>query len=821
MRKSAWSWIGILLAIGSAQGASPQAPETSPSASAHRATFNRYCVTCHNERLQTAGLLIDKLDVENVSAQADVWEKVIRKLRSEAMPPAGMPRPDQATYDALATYLETSIDQTAAANPNPGRPALHRLNRTEYVNAIRDILDLEVDGAALLPADESAAGFDNVAEGLTVSPVLMERYVSAAGRIGRMAVGDRSAGPVFETYTLPRFLMQEDRMSEDLPFGSRGGAAIRHHFPLDGEYVVKIRLQRDFRDRIRGLGEAFELDVRLDGARVKLFPVGGLRMGRSAPVFSTAATGAPEQEHYELTADDVLETRFPAKAGSHVVQVAFLQETFSPEGALQAVNAKPDALPRLEPYDYAEFKGGFPTIHSVAVGGPFNPTGVGDTASRRKIFVCRPATSPATSPVPSKDEEPCATKILSTIARRAYRRPVTNEDMQPLLAFFKTGRARGGFDAGIEMALERVLVGPEFLFRVERDPAGVAPGTAYRLSDLELASRLSFFLWSSVPDDEMLGLAEQGKLREPGVLEQQVRRMLADSRSGSLVTNFASMWLYLRNLRLVNPDPDAFPEFDENLREAFVRETELFFESMLREDRPVRELVDADYTFLNERLARHYGIPNVYGSHFRRVKLNDPARGGLLSQGSILTVTSYANRTAPTIRGKWILENILGAPPPPPPPNVPSLADGKDTRGLTMRQRMELHRANPVCAGCHARMDPLGFALENFDAVGKWRTREGKSEIDPSGALPDGFQFEGPSGLQEALMRKEEEIVGAVTEKLLIYALGRPAQYYDMPSVRSILREAAPSEYRWSALILGIVNSKPFQMRRSQEGKVQ
>ena len=811
MRKSTWNWGGILLAaVGFVHGVSPQAAaQASSPASAHRATFNRYCVTCHNETLKTAGLMIDKLDVENVSAQPEVWERVIRKLRSEAMPPAGMPRPDKATYDALATYLETSIDRAAAAKPNPGRPALHRLNRTEYVNAIRDLLHLEVDGAALLPADESTAGFDNVAEGLTVSPLLMERYVSAAGKIGRMAVGDPSATPVFETYTLPRYLMQEDRMSEDLPFGSRGGAAIRHYFPLDGEYVVRIRLQRDFRDRIRGLGEAFELDVRLDGARVKLFLIGGMKMGRSAPVFSTASTGDSEQEHYELTADDVLETRFQAKAGSHLVQVAFLKETFAPEGALQVVNAKPEALPRLAPYDYAEYKGGFPTIHSVAVGGPFDATGVGDTASRRKLFVCRPANS--------RDEEPCARRILSTIARRAYRRPVTNEDMQPLLAFFKTGRANGGFDAGVEMALERILVGPEFLFRVERDPAGVLPGTAYQLSGLELASRLSFFLWSSIPDDELLSLAEQGKLREPEVLEQQVRRMLADSRSGALVTNFASMWLYLRNLRLANPDPDAFPEFDENLREAFVRETELFFESMLREDRPVADLVNADYTFLNERLARHYGIPNVYGSHFRRVTLSDPARGGLLSQGSILTVTSYANRTAPTIRGKWILENILGAPPPPPPPNVPSLADGKDTRGLTMRQRMEQHRANPVCAGCHARMDPLGFALENFDAVGKWRTREGKSEIDSSGALPDGFEFEGLAGLQEALLTKEEEIVGAVTEKLLIYALGRPVQYFDMPSVRSILREAAPSEYRWSSLIMGIVNSMPFQMRRSQD----
>ncbi|MGH9786669.1 MAG: DUF1592 domain-containing protein [Terriglobia bacterium] len=801
-------WIAIVMA-GSGCLQAQSTPPVESSASPHRAVLNRYCVTCHNETLKTAGLMIDKLDVENVSAQADIWEKVIRKLRSEAMPPVGMPRPDKAAYSALAEYLETSIDRAAAAKLNPGRPALHRLNRAEYVNAVRDLLHLETDGAALLPADESTAGFDNVAEGLTVSPVLMERYVSAAGKVGRMAVGDPSASPVFETYTLPRFLMQEDRMSEDLPFGSRGGAAVRHYFPLDGEYVVRIRLQRDFRDRIRGLGEPFELDVRLDGARVKLFPIGGLKLGKSAPVFSTAATGDSEQEHYELTADDVLEARFQAKAGSRLVQVAFLKETFAPEGALQVVNAKPEALPRLAPYDYAEYKGGFPTIHSVAVGGPFNAAGVGDTASRRRIFICRPTNS--------RDEEPCARRILSTIARRAYRRPVTNEDIQTLLTFFKTGRAGGGFDAGVEMALERILVGPEFLFRVERDPAGGPPGTAYRLSDLELASRLSFFLWSSIPDDELLGLAEQGKLREPGVMEQQVRRMLADFRSNALVTNFASIWLYLRNLRLANPDPDAFPEFDENLREAFARETELFFESMLREDRSVPDLVKADYTFLNERLARHYGIPNVYGSHFRRVKLSDPARGGLLSHSSILTVTSYANRTAPTIRGKWILENILGAPPPPPPPNVPSLQDGKDVQGLTMRQRMELHRANPVCASCHARMDPLGFALENFDAIGRWRTREGKSAIDPSGALPDGFRFEGPAGLREALLTKEEEIVGAVTEKLLIYALGRPVQHYDMPAVRRILREAARSEYRWSSLITGVVSSTPFQMRRSQD----
>ena len=808
------AWIAIALTgAGCIQAASLQSstPADSPGSS-YRAVLNRYCVTCHNEKLKTADLILSKADVESPSVDAPVWEKVVRKLRARAMPPAGAPRPDDTAYTSFANYLETELDRAAAAKLNPGRPAIHRLNRAEYTNAVRDLLALEIDGAAILPADESSNGFDNLGGGLTISPMLMERYLSAAGKVARLAVGDINAQPLFETYDLSRFLFQDDRMSEDLPFASRGGMAIRHQFPLDGDYAIKIRLQRDFRDRIRGLEEPHLLDVRMDGARLKLLTIGGERKGKTAPVYSTAELGDPEQEHYELIADDALEFRFPAKAGTHLVQVAFLKETWAPEGALQYVDAKPEALPRLPLYDYQEYKGGDPTVDSVAIGGPFDPKGLSETPSRRRIFICHPENG--------KDEEACAKKILSAIAHRAYRRPLTDGDIRNLLQFYRDGRkTKAGFEGGIEMALERILVGPEFLFHIERDlqPDGSAPGTAYRISDLELASRLSFFLWSSIPDDQLLDLAERGKLKDGTVLEQQVKRMLADPRSKSLVTNFASEWLYLRNLSGAKPDPDVFPDFDDNLREAFRRETELFFESIIREDRSIVDLLSANYTFVNERLARHYGIPNVYGSHFRRVSLDGESRGGLLSQGSILTVTSYANRTSPTIRGKWVLENILGAPPPPPPPNVPSLKDTKDVRALTMRQRMEQHRANPACAVCHTRMDPLGFAMENFDAIGRWRNVDGKNSIDPSGVLPEGVQFEGPAGLRKVLLSKRDEFASTVTEKLLTYALGREVEYYDQPVIRKILREAASGEYRWSALVFGIVNSTPFQMRRSRQ----
>ena len=813
-------WVGIALAgAGYLQAASqePLSPVTPPAAQ-YRALLNRYCITCHNEKLRTAELVLSKVDVENVSEGAEVWEKVIRKLRAGAMPPPGMPRPDQPAYDSFATYLATALDQAAKAKPNPGRSAAtHRLNRSEYANAIRDLLAMDInaiDIRSLLPADESTYGFDNMADVLSVSPVLLEGYMSAAGKISRLAIGDPSIRPVFETYDLPKFLMQDDRMSEALPFGSRGGIAIRHHFPVDGEYIIRIRLQKDHRDRIRGLAEPHQMDVRLDGARIRLFTVGGEPKGKSAPVFSTAAVGDPEQELYELTADEALEVRFPAKAGTRLVGVAFLKETSVPEGALKYVNSRPESLPRLPLSDLPSYKGGNPAVDSVAIGGPYDAKGPGETPSRRKIFVCRPTGSPEGS----KDEEQCAKKILSALARRAYRRTATEGDIQALISLYKAGRNEGSFEAGIGLALERILVGPEFLFRIERYPENVAPDIAYRISDLELASRLSFFLWSSIPDDQLLDLAERGQLKDPAVLEQQVRRMLDDSRSKALVNNFAALWLSLRNLRSVKPDPDAFPDFDDNLRQAFQQETELFLESTLREDRSVLELLDADYTFVNERLARHYQIPNIYGSHFRRVTLSDEERGGLLGHGSILTVTSYANRTSPVLRGKWVLENILGTPPPPPPPNVPSLPDrGKDGKNLTVRQRMEQHRANPVCASCHKLMDPLGFALENFDGIGRWRTTDANIPIDPSGVLPNGAKFQGLAGLREVLLSRREELVTTVTEKLLTYALGRGVAYSDAPAVRGIMREADSSNYRWSSLIMGIVRSTPFQMRRSPE----
>ena len=807
MCRSVLVWIGtFVVCVGCVLPAGGQ--ETSipiaAAATQHRGLLNRYCVTCHNERLKTADLLLDKVDVENVPQMADVWEKIIRKLRTQMMPPAGMPRPVDSDYDSLATYLETEIDRAASANPNPGRPTIRRLNRTEYTNAIRDLLGIEVDGNSLLPTDESSHGFDNIASTLSVSPMLMERYVSAAGKVSRLAVGSSASGPVDVEYKLPKRLMQEDRAGDDLPFGSRGGIAIRHYFPLDGEYVLKIRLQRDCcRGYITGLGDPHKLDVRLDGVSIGSFAIGGECRGESAPVFSSAAMGDTAQEEYEHTADEGLEVRFAAKAGPRLVAVAFASQTSEIEGPL---------WPAMTPLEFEQYKGGDPAVASITIIGPYNVKGPGETPSRRRIFVCRPAAS--------EDEEQCARKILSMLARRAYRRPLTDEDIEPLLVLYTASRGRSGsFEAGIETALERMLAGPEFLFRIERDPADVAPGVAYRVSDLELASRLSFFVWSSIPDDELLDLAERDKLRDSETLQQQVRRMLADSRSKALVEDFAGQWLSLRNLNSVKPDPLVFPGFDENLRKAFQREAELFFESIVREDRSVADLLNADYTFLNERLARFYGIPNVYGSHFRRMTLSgNEERRGLLGKGSVLMATSYPNRTSPVTRGKWVLENILGTPPPPPPPNVPALKDnGRDGKMLSMRERMEEHRKNPACAVCHNLMDPLGFALENFDGIGRWRTMEGTTSIDSSGALPNGTQFQGPTELREALLREPEQFVNTFTERLLTYALGRGVEYYDAPALRKILREAAPSDYRWSSLILGVIESTPFQMRRASK----
>ena len=807
------AWIGfVIFGAGFLPAASQQSPiPVAPQQSAQHAVLNRYCVTCHNERLRTANLLLDKADIVNVAADAAIWEKVVRKLRAGAMPPAGMPRPDEATYNSFATYLETELDRAAAVNPNPGRTGVHRLNRAEYTNAIRDLLALEIDGGALLPPDESAYGFDNIASVLSVSPLLLERYMTAARRVSRRAIGDPDARPIFETYEIRKFLRQDDRMSEDLPFGSRGGVAFRHYFPLDGEYVLRIRLQKEARERIRGLHEPHQIDVRLDGERVTLLTIGSEDFGRTAPIFSLGTlVGDPERENYERFADEALEIRFPAKTGTRLVGISFVNQFVIPEGPLHYINGRPDYLRRLSLSDRVENKGGPPEVHTVAIGGPYDAKGLGETPSRRKVFVCRP--------VNNDDEADCVKKILSTLARRAYRRPVAEEDLEPLLSFYRAGQSDGGFEEGIRRALEAILVSPEFLFRIESDPANVAPGTAYPVSDIDLASRLSFFLWSSIPDDELLDVSERGTMRDPGVLEQQVRRMLHDPRSQALVSNFAAEWLSLRALAAAKPDQNVFSDFDENLRDAFRQETELFFESILREDRSVLEFLDADYTFVNNRLAEHYEIPGVYGSHFRRVKLSDGRRGGLLGQGAILTATSYDNRTSPVTRGKWVLENLLGTPPPPPPPNVPFLKEqAAGDKVLTMRERMEQHRANPVCATCHKLMDPLGFALENFDGIGKWRTAEAGTPIDPSGVLPDGTPFQGPGELRKALLTKREGFVTTVTEKLLTYALGRGLAYHDAPAVRKITREAAPSEHRWSSLVLGIVQSTPFQKRRSQD----
>ncbi len=770
--------------------------------------------------------MLDELDVERIGEGTEIWEKVVRKIRSGAMPPAGAARPDKATYESFAGWLETALDRAADVRPNPGRPVVRRLNRLEYTNAIRDLLALEVDGRALLPTDESGYGFDNIGDVLAFSPGLLERYMTAARKISRLAVGDPTLGPSIDNYRFSQYLVQGDRLSDDLPFGSRGGAVIRHNFPRDGEYVLRIRLGRRFdNEAIQGLARREQLDVRLDRTRITVFQVGGECVGSKEPRCVKPPGIVPVSE-YEQIADQPLQVRFPVKAGPRQIGVSFVQTS-----AAATEGAGPARRPT------AELRGNEDapmSVESVQIEGPLspaigaqeNPSGGDaaraasapgsrglaaappDTPSSRRIFTCQPQGR--------ADEEPCAKKILATLARRAYRRAVTDRDLQPLVGFYRTGRASGGdFASGVQFALEGLLVSPDFLLRVEQDPPQAAPGAVYRLSDVDLASRLSFFLWSSIPDDELLDTAVRGKLSDPRILEQQVRRMIADRRSSTLVTNFASQWLYLRDLRVAAPDTVIFPTFDDSLREAFQRETELFLDSQVREDRGVIELLNAEYTFVNERLARFYGIPDVYGSHFRRVPVTNPNRRGLLGHGSLLTVTSYSNRTSVVQRGKFVLDNFLGAPPPPPPPNVEALKEPSEDGGqaATLRARMEAHRKNPVCASCHARMDPIGFALENFDAIGNWRTSEFGVPIDTTGVLPDGITFEGPAGLRETLLGRRDEFVLTLTEKLLTYALGRGVDSFDQPAIRRIVRDAAPNEYRWSSLILGVVNSTPFRMR--------
>ena len=826
--------LSLTIAIATARpvAQAPAALPATPAAASSAAVLKQYCATCHNERLKSGGLVIDPAGVANVGAAADHWEKVVRKLRTQSMPPPGAPRPDAGSYDRVAMFLETELDRAEAARPHLGKlPLTHRLSRTEYRNAVRDLLALEslpreVSVDYLLPPDNISSGFDNIADLLFVSPSNMERYLDAARKISRLAVGDPAMPVMVNIHKLDPEHPQDERVDE-LPFGTRGGIAVRSEFPVDGTYIVRVDV---------GAAQGHELEILVDGERVALRSLAG--GGRGNPAVD-APPGQPDPSDPDPTPPSVdrpavtgraagpldtaggrggraggrgrgaaagpLEFPLTLKAGPKLIGVAFVQRTEARDEAT--------LRPRMRS------RGTQPAINSVTISGPYNATAGGDTPSRRRIFVCRPASA--------AEELPCARRILSTLARRAYRRPVNDTDVRDLLPFYERGRKEGapagasaqagGFDLGIQKALERLLVSSQFLFRIEREPANVAAGTAYRVSDLELASRLSFFIWSSIPDDQLLDAAVAGRLKDPKVLEQQVRRMLADPRSESLVTNFAAQWLYLRDIAAKQPDEILFADFDETLRTAMQRETELFIGSVFRENRSVLDLLRANYTFLNERLARHYGVPNVKGSYFRRVTFPDGSvRGGLLGQGSVLTITSYSTRTSPVLRGKWVLENLLSAAPPPPPADVPSLktetAPGKP---LTLREAMTQHRAAPACAGCHARMDPIGFAMESFDAVGRWRDRDGQQPIDATGVFPEGTKFDGIPGLKRELLRQPEQFAGTVAERLLMYATGRNLQYYDAPTVRTVMRDAEPANYTLASLVLGIVKSRPFQMREA------
>lgn len=778
---------------------------------AQHALLNQYCVTCHNEKLKTGGLELDKSDLDHAGANAEIWEKVVRKVRAGMMPPAGARRPDRKALDAFASAVEGGLDRAAAAHPNPGRVPLHRMNRGEYANAIRDLLAVDVDPTTLLPADDSSGGFDNIANVLGVSPALLERYVSAAAKISRLAVGDPETAPLDVTYTVKGDLTQTGTL-DGLPLGTRGGTVIRHNFPLNGEYLIKVSLTKLSFGQVFGEGaEGQELEVTLDGQRIKLYKLDEVPMffmretpGSHVP---QGPLSDPQEERVKMSPDIHLEFRLTAQAGPQTIGVAFLEKSYA---AIEDLVHRPMSStndPNIGmQYGYTAV----PHLARVDITGPYKATGPGDTPSRRRIFVCHPSGT--------ADEIPCARQILSNLVRRAFRRSPADSDLESLLSFYQQERSKtGSFDTGIEMALRRILADPEFVFRFEPPPAAVPPNAPYRISDTELASRLSFFLWSSIPDDELLNLAIQGKLHEPAVLDQQTRRMLADPRARALVANFAGQWLYLRDLKNSNPDSREFPDFDDNLRQAFQRETEMLFESIVHEDRPVLDLLDADYTFVNERLAKHYGIAGIYGPDFRRVPVASDARRGLLGQGSMLLVTSNANRTSPVQRGKWILENLLGSPPPLPPPNVPPLKENSSSATATsVRERMEEHRVNPVCAGCHKIMDPIGLALENFDGVGRWRTMDSGFKIDASGQLVDGTALEGPSSVRKALLDRPEAFVGAMTEKLLMYGVGRETKYYDMPVVRGVMRDAAHDRYRFSELVLGIVRSAPFQMRMKE-----
>jgi len=733
-------------------GAQAPAPPQKP------ALLTQYCVSCHNQRLKTAGLMIDAMDVDRVAKDAAAWEKVVRKIRTGMMPPSGARRPGRAALDGFAEDLEARLDRAVPAGSNLDAPALHRLNRTEYANAIRDLLALDVDAATLLPADASSDGFDNIADALGVSPSLIESYVSAAMKISRRAVGDRTLTPTQMTYAAPGGLVQ-DKHIEGLPLGTRGGLLVRHTFPLDAEYEFNVT--GGFGGPGGGGGGA-TTDVTLDGEQLK-------------PA-------------------NIRSFRIPVTAGPHTIGASLVDRV---RGA--GVDEQ-----------YSDFRvnstfiagGG---VQTVVITGPFKATSTGETPSRHRLFVCRPANA--------AEEPVCAKKIVSTVARRAYRRPVSDDEVATLMSFYEKGRAGGDFDTGIQQALARVLVAPAFLYRTETEPAGTTPGARYRLSSLDLASRLSFFLWSSIPDDELLDVASRGILRDPKVLQQQVKRMLADPKSDALTNNFAGQWLFLRDLAHVQ---NSATNFDDNLRQAFRTETEMVFANVVHEDESLLTLLNANYTFVDERLAKHYGIPDIHGSYFRRINLPaDSPRRGLLGQGSILTVTSVATRTSPVTRGRWILENLLGTPAPIPPPNVDTNLEKnpEEVKNTSLRHRLEAHRANPTCAACHKIMDPIGFALENFDLVGTWRDVDGKSPVDASGQLVDGTKLNGPGDLRAALLSRSDAFVTSATEKLFTYALGRPVQYFDMPTVRAVVQRAAQNDYRFSSLVLGVVSSDAFQMK--------
>ena len=817
-------------ASAAAPRAAQQPTSAAPTAADERAVLNQYCVTCHNQRLKTAGLMLDMVDIEHLGQAPDTWEKVAHMLRTGAMPPIGRPRPDAATYTSLASFLENGLDQVAASAPNVGQIPPHRLNRTEYANAVRDLLGVDIP-SSLLPPDNSILGFDNIAGALTVSPMLLERYMAVARQVSRLAVGDTTMMVAPVTYNIDSSLKQNDRANEDLPFGARG-VTVRHNFPLDGEYIIKVRLKRTQNEYIRGLGRRPQpMEVRVDGERVAQFAEAGLMKG-VPPVegYTQDDLGSPDWEKNSLDGDTALEARFHAKAGERVVAISMPGRRWVPDEEF----VLPPRAGREENRD------GNIDVKTVEIGGPSLAKVPEDSVSRRKIFTCQPGSAVA-------DQERCAAAILSTLAKRAYRRPVTEGDVTTLMQFCRSNLARG-FDACVESALERILSSPYFLYRVEGDAAADAanpsgkpsarfqargiPGAAFlsmtsatgwdnppaasagpvRISDLDLASRLSFFIWSSIPDDQLLDLAAQRKLHEPTVLEKQVRRMLADPRSRSLVNNFADQWLDLRRLDAAQPVEAVFPDFDGELRQSMREETERLIDHMLREDRPIVDLLNSNYSFINERLARHYLIPNVVGNRFRKVTM-PPDRAGLLGQGSILLVTSQANRTSPVLRGKFILENILGAPVPPPPPNVAAGFKTEDDEGktVTVREALEKHRSNPVCANCHARMDPWGFALESFDGIGAQRWDDGGYEIDTTATLLDGTKLDGPAGVRKVLLSRGDQFVNTVTEKLMVYALGRPVEYYDRPALRKLSREAAAHDNRWSSAILGVVNSMAFQ----------